>query len=59
MGGRVVQRLLGFAVVFFTIIASVSGAEAIDIYSAEALRETLLLPAAVFGPVERFHGFQR
>jgi hypothetical protein len=33
--GRVVQRLLGYAVVFFTIIASVSGAEAIDIYFAE------------------------
>ena len=29
------QRLLGFAVAFFTIIASVSGAEAIDIYFAE------------------------
>jgi hypothetical protein len=35
MGGRVVQRLLGSAVVLFTIIACVSGAEAIDIYSAE------------------------
>jgi hypothetical protein len=35
MGGRVVKRLLGFAVVLFTIIACVSGAEAIDIYSAE------------------------
>jgi len=30
-----VQRLLGFAGVFFTIIACVSGAEAIDIYFAE------------------------
>ena len=29
------KRLLGFAVVLFTIIACVSGAEAIDIYSAE------------------------
>ena len=33
--GRAVQRLLGFAGVFFTIIACVSGAEAIDIYFAE------------------------
>ena len=35
MGEQVVQRSLGFGVVFFTIIASVSGAEAIDIYFAE------------------------
>jgi len=30
-----VQRLLAFALIFFTIIACVPGAEAIDIYSAE------------------------
>ena len=29
------QKFLGFAVVFFTIIACVSGAEAIDVYFAE------------------------
>ena len=35
MGEQVVQRSLGFGVVFFTIIASVSRAEAIDIDFAE------------------------
>jgi hypothetical protein len=30
-----VQRLLAFALIFFTIISCVPGAEAIDIYSAE------------------------
>ena len=35
MGGRVVQRLLGFSVVLFAIIACVSGAEAIDIDFAD------------------------
>lgn len=29
------QKFLGFPVVFFTIMARVSGAEAIDVYSAE------------------------
>ena len=35
MGGRVVQKLVGFAVLFFSIIAYVSAAEAIDIDFAE------------------------
>jgi hypothetical protein len=71
MGGQVMQKFFGFAVLFFTIMSCISRAEAIDVYFAEvhnggafvqgdkaAAYSTITWEGQTIGAANRFGGFR-